>query len=102
MARDSANCNEGPFALLFSFRLTAKLGSYEQSFTETKRELFRVVQRDRQTCRPRRKFRGSRLHGDQALRLRDLGKNAARPGRYVQSDRARECLLPLVRSEIVP
>ena len=52
-------------------------------------------------CRFGRLFGGPRLHGDQALRLRHLGKNAGCPGRHVQSNRAPKRLLSPLYTQII-
>ena len=49
-----------------------------------------------------RKFCSTRLYGDQALRICNLGKDATYPRRYVQGNRPRKRLLPLADPEIIP
>ena len=63
------------------------------------RELSRVVSASREGGRPGRELRRARLHGHQAVGLRDLGEHAAAARRDVQGDRARERLLPAVHSD---
>ena len=46
--------------------------------------------------------RRPRLHGDQAVGLRDLGEHPARARRHVQGDRARERVLPAVHPAVLP
>lgn len=42
------------------------------------------------------------MYGNQALRIRNLGEDAASVGRYVQGNRTRKRLFPLTYSEIIP
>ena len=44
----------------------------------------------------------ARMYGNQALRIRNLGKDAASAGRYVQGNRTRKRLFPLTYPEIIP